>query len=163
VLISRYRFVDRSDAALLVPIGSQVTASVIFFVIILNNRMRRTQRGSSAMRLEGEGASPTLYSLAVVSLDCGLPLLRADALGDRAPCGSIQRVAANFAFPMLALAKWYREMRGYYRAGRAPGISAPGDVHPGQPPDGTAGRADGHLVAWNSRLTIDRNLKSSTK
>jgi hypothetical protein len=44
----------------------------MFFVIILNDRIRPAQRGSTAMRLAGEGASTTLYSLAAVLTDCGL-------------------------------------------------------------------------------------------
>lgn len=115
VLINWYRFVDRSDAQLLIPIGFQVTASVLFFVIILNDRIRRAERGSSKMLLAGEGTSSALYSLAVAPTDYGL-LCVGFALMSWEPgflwlYGAL--MVANAAFALLALAKWYREMRGY--------------------------------------------------
>jgi phosphatidylglycerophosphate synthase len=123
VLINWYRFVDRTDAQLLIPIGFQVTASVLFFVIILNDRIRRAQRGSSAMILAGEGRSSPLYSLAVVPTDYGLLcvsfVLMAWEAGFLWVYGAL--MAANAAFALLALAKWYREMRGYDVAARQAG------------------------------------------
>jgi phosphatidylglycerophosphate synthase len=119
VLVNWYRFLDRSDAQLLIPIGFQVTASVLFFVIMLNDRIRRAQRGSSAMILAGEGSSSLLYALAVVPTDYGF-LCLAFALtfweaGFLWLYGGL--MAANAAFAVLALARWYREMRRYDAAG----------------------------------------------
>ena len=115
VLISWYRFGDRTDAQLLIPIGFQVTASVLFFVIILNDRIRRAQRGSSAMILAGEGRSSTLYSLAVVPTDYGLLCVSFVVMFWEAGFLWVYAalMAANAAFAVLALAKWYREMRAY--------------------------------------------------
>jgi hypothetical protein len=102
-----------------VPIGYQVTASVMFFVIIPNDRIRRAQRGSSVMRLEGEARARVDAVLACRRADrlwAPMPLLRADG-GDGLSVDLYRAVAANLAFLMLALAKWYREMRDYDRAG----------------------------------------------
>jgi phosphatidylglycerophosphate synthase len=118
VLINWYRFGEageRTDAQLLIPIGFQVTASVLFFVIILNDRIRRAQRGSSAMILAGEGRSSTLYSLAVVPTDYGLLCVSFVLMFWEAGFLWVYAalMAANAGFAVLALAKWYREMRGY--------------------------------------------------
>jgi phosphatidylglycerophosphate synthase len=119
VLVNWYRFADRTDAQLLVPIGFQVTASVLFFVTILNDRIRRAQRGSSAMILAGEGRSSTLYSLAVVPTDYGLLCVSFALMFWEAGFLWVYAalMAANATFALLALAKWYREMRRYDAAG----------------------------------------------
>jgi phosphatidylglycerophosphate synthase len=115
VLVNWYRFLDRSDAQLLVPIAFQVTASVLFFVIILNDRIRRVQRGSSAMILAGEGRSSLLYALAVVPTDYGFLCLAFGLMfwdvGFLWLYAGL--MAANAAFAVLALGRWYREMRRY--------------------------------------------------
>jgi phosphatidylglycerophosphate synthase len=115
VLINWYRFVDRSDAQLLVPIAYQVTASVLFFVIMLNDRIRRAQRGSSAMLLAGEDTSSTLYSLAVVPTDYGVLCLSFALLFWDAGFLWVYTalMVSNAAFTAIALVKWYREMRRY--------------------------------------------------
>lgn len=119
VLVNWYRFGDHSDAQLLVPIGYQITASVLFFVIILNDRIRRAQRGSSAMLLAGEGTSSALYSLALVPTDYGLLCLSFAVMFWEAGFLGLYTalMAANAAFALLALVRWYREMRGYDGAG----------------------------------------------
>jgi hypothetical protein len=67
------------------------------------------------MILAGEGRSSALYSLAVVPTDYGLLcvsfVLMAWDAGFLWVYGAL--MAANAAFALLALAKWYREMRGY--------------------------------------------------
>jgi phosphatidylglycerophosphate synthase len=115
VLISWYRFVERSDAQLLVPIAYQVIASVLFFVIMLNDRIRRAQRSSSAMLLAGDGTSSTLYSLAVVPTDYGVLCLCFALMSWEAGFlwAYSALMVANAAFAAMALLKWYREMRRY--------------------------------------------------
>jgi phosphatidylglycerophosphate synthase len=115
VLINWYRFLDRSDGQLLIPIAFQVTASVVFFVIMLNDRIRRAQRGSSAMLLAGDGTSSTLYSLAVAPTDYGVLCLSFALMAWEASFLWVYSalMVANAAFAALALAKWYREMRAY--------------------------------------------------
>lgn len=117
VLVNWYRFLDRSDAQLLIPIGFQITASVLFFVIILNDRIRRAQRGTTGTLLAGEGSSSVLYSLAVAPTDYGVLCVAFALLAWEAAFlwvyGAL--MVANAAFAVLALAKWFREMRGYDR------------------------------------------------
>jgi hypothetical protein len=89
-------------------------ASILFFVIILNDQIRRAHRGNTEMILQGEGSSSTLYSLAVVPTDYGLLCV---VLGLMWWSGFVWLygllLAANVGFMVLALAKWYREMRRY--------------------------------------------------
>ena len=119
VLISWYRFHDGDDRVhhlqLLIPLGYQVVSSVLFFVIILNDQLRRAHRGTTDMLLAGAGSSSTLYSLAVVPTDYGLLCvvfaLRSWEHGFLWSYSAL--LAANAAFVVLALVKWYREMRTY--------------------------------------------------
>jgi phosphatidylglycerophosphate synthase len=115
VLVGWYRFGDRPDRELLVPLAFQVVASVTFFVVMLNDRIRRAQRGSPAMLLAGDGTSSALYSLAVVPTDYGLLCLVFALMAWPAAfrVAYTALLVANVAFLGLALAKWHREMRGY--------------------------------------------------
>lgn len=114
ILVNWYRFEDHSDQRLLLPIAFQIVASIMFFVIILNDQIRRSQRGGGDAIRKGDGSSSTLYSLAVVPTDYGLLCL---VLGLMAWTGFPWiyglLLAANAAFMVLALVKWYREMRRY--------------------------------------------------
>src|SRR4051812_28530802 len=49
VLVQWFRFGGRPDVDLLIPLGFQVVASVMFFTIILNDQIRRTHRGGTEM------------------------------------------------------------------------------------------------------------------
>jgi phosphatidylglycerophosphate synthase len=115
VLVNWYRFDHFSDRRLVVPIVFQIVASVLFFVIILNDQLRRAHRGSTAMILEGEGRSSTLYSLAVVPTDYGLLCIVFVLLAWHQVFFWVYTLLmlANLAFLLLALAKWYREMLKY--------------------------------------------------
>jgi phosphatidylglycerophosphate synthase len=111
VLVSWYRFDGTRGPALLVPLAYEVVATVMFFVIILNDRIRRDQPSVSP------GRSSLLYSLAVVPTDYGL-LCLVFALGfwrDGFRWTYTALMAANLVFAVLALVKWYREMRAYDR------------------------------------------------
>jgi phosphatidylglycerophosphate synthase len=114
VLINWYRFEDASDRRLLLPIAFQVVATIMFFVIILNDQIRRAHRGTTQMLLQGDGSSSTLYSLAVMPTDYGLMCI---VLGLMWWSGFVWiyglLLAANAGFMVLALVKWYREMRRY--------------------------------------------------
>lgn len=114
VLVNWYRFEDAPDARLLLPIGFQIVASVTFFVIILNDHIRRTHRGTAGAIMKGDGSSSTLYSIAVIPADYGLMCLVLALM----PWSGFAWVyglllAANAAFLCLALVKWYGEMRRY--------------------------------------------------
>jgi phosphatidylglycerophosphate synthase len=115
VLISWYRFTDFSDVRLLVPLAFQAVASVMFFVIILNDQLRRAHRGSTEMLLEGAGTSSTLYSLAVMPTDYGLLCVTFALMfwEDGFFVVYTALMAASAGFLVLALAKWFREARRY--------------------------------------------------
>ena len=71
VLVNWYRFEDASAVQLLLPVGFQAVASVTFFVIILNDLLRRLypqQAGTQPRALN----SSVLYSLAVAPADYGM-------------------------------------------------------------------------------------------
>jgi hypothetical protein len=67
------------------------------------------------MLLAGDGTSSTLYSLAVAPTDYGLLCLSFGLMFWDAGFLWVYTalMVANLAFAVLALAKWYREMRGY--------------------------------------------------
>lgn len=115
VLVSWYRFLELDDAWLTVPILFQITASVTFFVVILNDQIRRAHRGTTDMLLAGDGSSSVWYSLAVVPTDYGLLcwvfLLMGAPTAFRWVYTAL--MLANLAFLGLALLKWSREMRRY--------------------------------------------------
>ncbi len=114
VLINWYRFEDVSDRSLLLPIAFQVVATIMFFVIILNDQIRRAHRGTSQMLLQGDGSSSTLYSLAVLPTDYGLLCVVLGFMWWQGFVGLYALLlAANAGFMVLALMKWYREMRRY--------------------------------------------------
>jgi phosphatidylglycerophosphate synthase len=115
VLVQWHEMGDRSDRALLIPLAFQVVSSVLFFTIILNDQIRRAHRGTTEMLLAADGSSSPLYSLAVVPTDYGL-LCVVFALqwwetGFTWAYGAL--LAATATFLLLALGKWFREMRSY--------------------------------------------------
>lgn len=120
VLIGWYRFTDRDDVELLIPIGFAAVASVLFFVIILNDRIRRAQRGTTDMLLAGDGSSSRLYSVAVMPTDYGLLCVSFVLWGWPRTFTVVYGLlfAAHVAFLVLASVKWFREMRSYDAARR---------------------------------------------
>ena len=114
VLINWYRFEGVSDRLLLLPIAFQVVATIMFFVIILNDQIRRAHRGTTQMLLQGDGSSSTLYSLAVLPTDYGVLCVVFGLMWWQGFVGLYALLlAANAGFMGLALMKWYREMRRY--------------------------------------------------
>lgn len=114
VLINWYRFEDVSDRSLLLPIAFQVVATIMFFVIILNDQIRRAHRGTTQMLLQGDGSSSTVYSLAVLPTDYGVLCVAFGLMWWQGFVGLYAvLLAANAGFMVLALMKWYREMRRY--------------------------------------------------
>jgi phosphatidylglycerophosphate synthase len=71
VLVNWYRFEDVPTAQLLLPVGFQAVASVTFFVIILNDLLRRLYPQQAGTRPRADSSS-VLYSLAVVPSDYGM-------------------------------------------------------------------------------------------
>jgi phosphatidylglycerophosphate synthase len=113
VLVCAYRFLDVPDAWLLVPLGFSVVSCVFFFAMTLTDQLRRAARGQEGMFLAADGTSSTAYSLAVLPTDYGVLCL---ALGLVAwpvvfvPVYSLLFLATG-GFLVLALPKWFREMR----------------------------------------------------
>lgn len=118
VLVSWDRFFEVSQAMLLVPLGFLVVQSVLFFTMVLTDALRRAHRGRREHFLAGDGSSSTLYSLAVVPTDYGLMCLLFVLLGWHTGflVGYSLLAAAMAGFTLLALPKWYLELR---RLGRA--------------------------------------------
>lgn len=112
VAIGWFRFGERSDAALLVPLAFSACASTLFFVIMLNDRIRRAHRGTNEMLLAKDGSSSLAYSLAVVPTDYGLVCLvfALWAWESAFTIGYSLLLAGHLGFMVLALAKWYLEM-----------------------------------------------------
>ncbi len=120
VLVSWYRHFDVPDTALLIPLGFLVVQSVLFFAMVLTDALRRAHRGRREHFLTGDGSSSALYSLAVVPTDYGLVCLLFALLGWRTGflVGYTLLGVATAGFTLLALPKWYLELR---RLGRAEG------------------------------------------
>jgi phosphatidylglycerophosphate synthase len=108
VLVGWFRFVDLpSPTLLLVPLGFAIVAAVLFFAMILNDFLRRRDGGTRA-RTEGGGIRsllvlPTDYGvLCIAFLAFGVPIVFVPLYG--------LLFAANAAYAVLALPKWFREM-----------------------------------------------------
>jgi phosphatidylglycerophosphate synthase len=119
VLVAWYQGYAQSSAWLAVPLLYQLLAVVLFFAIILTDQMRRAHRGSTSTRLAGEGNSSFIYSLAVLPTEYGV-LCLTFILWAVPPVFSVLYAALfgiNACFLLVALPRWYREMRSYGVAG----------------------------------------------
>ena len=108
VLVSFYRFGGRSDAELSVPVLWTLVATVSFFVIILNDQIRRAHGTAPPV----DAQASVLRSLLVAPTDYGVLLLSFLLFGwhDGFLAVYVLLLAANAAFLALALVKWYREI-----------------------------------------------------
>jgi phosphatidylglycerophosphate synthase len=121
VLVAWYQGYVERGAWLAVPLLYQLLAVVLFFAIILTDQMRRAHRGSTSTRLAGEGSSSILYSLAVLPTEYGV-LCLAFFLWSIPPVFSVVYAVffgINVCFLLLALPRWYGEMRSYGSADKA--------------------------------------------
>lgn len=113
VLVAAFRFYEVADAWLLVPLAYSVVSVVFFFAMTLTDQLRRAARGKDGMFLAADGSSSVLYSVAVSPTDYGVLCVALGLIGwPRAfvPVYTLLLVA-NAAFVLVALPKWYREMR----------------------------------------------------
>ena len=111
VLIGLYRFTDLDRALLLVPLGFTVVSGVTFFAMILNDLLKSARGVQSSAARGGGGTS--LRSFLVLPTDYGV-LCALFVLWAWTPVflGAYTLVfAACTAFLLLALVKWFREMR----------------------------------------------------
>jgi phosphatidylglycerophosphate synthase len=113
VLVSWYRFTDLPPAALLVPVGFTLVATVFFFVQILTDQIRRAHPEHRRPPADGSAAS-VVRSLLVAPTDygllCAVFLLSAWTTAFLLAYGAL--LAGTTLFLVLALPKWFRELRG---------------------------------------------------
>lgn len=114
VLICAFRFFSIADAWLLVPLGFSAVSCVFFFTMTLTDQLRRSARGKQTQFMAVDGSSSTLYSLAVAPTDYGVVCLALGLVGWQdvfVPVYTVLLVATG-GFVLLALPKWYWEIRG---------------------------------------------------
>lgn len=115
VLLAVYRFFDiPHDAWLLVPIGYGVVASVSFFAMILNDQLKANRGDLRPVAHSGPGTRRSwLKSVLLLPTDygilCGVFLLLGAPLVFLAAYTLM--AVANTAHLVLALAKWFGDMR----------------------------------------------------
>lgn len=89
-------------------------AFVAFFAIVLTDQLRRAEHVRTGIPTRGSRRTSTLYSLAVVPTDYGLMCLAFVLLAW--PLGFtvvyLAFFAANTLYLVLALPKWFRELKG---------------------------------------------------
>ncbi len=114
VLVSFYRFGGRSDRELAVPLLWTFVATVSFFVIILNDQIRRAHGTAPPVAADAS----VVRSLLVAPTDYGVLLLSLLLFGWHDGFFAVYGLllAANAAFLALALVKWYREIAALPKA-----------------------------------------------
>lgn len=113
VLVGAYRFGDVGEAWLLVPLGYSVVSCVFFFAMTLTDQLRRAAAQREGMFMAADGTSSVRYSLAVLPTDYGALCVALGLVAWPAlfwPAYAFLGVATA-GFLVLALPKWYREMR----------------------------------------------------
>lgn len=134
VAISWFRFQEQSDGWLLVPVGYQAVATVLFFSMLLMDQLRRAQRRAGSTTAPVDASSPA-FAFAIVLVDYGLlcwvlPLM---FVHDLFRPIYVALFVANVLFTMLALPRWYREVKGFGGETRAHPVAAgsTGSARPG--------------------------------
>ncbi|WP_216206172.1 CDP-alcohol phosphatidyltransferase family protein [Amycolatopsis aidingensis] len=116
VLLAWYRFFELPESYLLVPLGFQVVAVVLFFGMTLNDQLRRVKGVPRA----ASGTPSTIRSVLVVPTDYGVLCLAFLVLGFRDIFTVVYCLLflANTAFLVAALRKWFLDMARLDTAGR---------------------------------------------
>ena len=107
VLVSFYR-AGAPGRELLVPLAWTWVASVLFFVIILNDQLHRARRTAPAT----DAPAPVLRSLLVAPTDYGVLLLTFVLLGSHDVFLWVYGLllVANIAYLVLGVTRWFREL-----------------------------------------------------
>ncbi|GAA1345326.1 CDP-alcohol phosphatidyltransferase family protein [Arthrobacter roseus] len=115
VLLCWWQHYDVGDLWLLVPLLFQSVVTVQFFAMILTDQLRRGRRRDHGTLLQGDGNSSPLYALTVLPTDFGLMCLLFVLLWLPPAFITVYTLLAlaNTAFLVLALGKWYREVRAW--------------------------------------------------
>lgn len=113
VLISYYRFFDLGHAGwLLIPVGFEVVAAVMFFGMILNDQLRRVHQATTGIPPAEPARPSTIRSLLVIPTDYGLLCVAFLLLA--APkvftVAYALLFAGNLLFLLAALVKWFRDI-----------------------------------------------------
>lgn len=112
VLLSLFRILPRSEQGwLLVPLGFMVVAGVGFAVFILNDLLKAARRGRDTTSVIRTGSTP-LRSLLGAPTDYGVLVYVFLLLGLPPVFVAVYGLlfAANTAYLLLALPKWFRDM-----------------------------------------------------
>lgn len=119
VLVAWYRQLPSGSIWLAIPVFYEFLAVVLFFAIVLTDQMRRAHRGSTQMRLAGEGSSTIVYSLAVLPTEYGVLAMAFVFWGAVNVFHWIYLgfFVVNAVFVVLALPKWFKELRSYGAVG----------------------------------------------
>ena len=114
-MVCWWRFYDLNAAWLLVPLLFQVLATVHFFSTLLMDQLRRSRRAGHGTLLARDGSSSFLYSLAVLPTDFGVICLVGALLWVPWLFTGVYTVlfAATACFLVLALGKWYGEVKSW--------------------------------------------------
>jgi phosphatidylglycerophosphate synthase len=117
VLFAWARTGTESGLWLVLPGAYAFLAAFFFCTIMLTDQLRRAHRGSSGMRLAGEGSSSVPYSLAVLPTEYGVLACVFVLWGWPALFQWVYLAlfVCNVLFLCLALPKWYRELSGFGR------------------------------------------------
>ena len=117
VLVSLYR-AGASGRELLIPLVWTWVASVMFFVIILNDQLNRARGTAPAT----DAPAPVLRSLLVAPTDYGVLLLTFVLFGAHDLFLWVYGLllVANVAYLVLGLTRWFRELSGRPTTGATP-------------------------------------------
>ncbi|WP_159611325.1 CDP-alcohol phosphatidyltransferase family protein [Glutamicibacter sp. JC586] len=115
VLICWYRFYSIQESWYLVPLAFVIVACSLFFAMILTDQLRRQRAGKQEHFLQGQGSSSALYSLAVLPTDYGLMCVLFSVLWWQPVFMTAYSLLllATAGFLVLALNKWYREVKSF--------------------------------------------------
>ncbi len=113
VLVGAYRFLDLPDVWMLVPLAYSVVSCVFFFAMTLTDQLRRAAQHREGQFMAADGTSSTWYSLAVLPTDYGVLCVVLGLVAWPTVFWPVYTLlcAATGGFLLLALPKWYREMR----------------------------------------------------
>lgn len=116
VLIAFYRFELVPTGWLLIPLAFTVVSAVLFFGMILTEQLRRAH-GSQSVAEDAPGRPSWLRAVLVLPMDYGLLCLSFVLLGAPVVFFTFYSLlfVATTAFLLLAVAKWFRELRAWSR------------------------------------------------
>jgi phosphatidylglycerophosphate synthase len=118
VAVSFYRFDLVARGWLLVPLAFAIVSAVLFFCMILTEQLRRAH-GTQSLATDGPGRPSWLRAVLVIPMDYGVLCLSFILLGVPLVFFVVYTVlfVATAMFLVLALGKWFRELRSWSQPG----------------------------------------------